>query len=161
MAETCAGITDGMSPEERLRALDIELPPVPVAAGNYVHAVEAGGLLFLSGKGLMTEPGRVGENLSPEQACDHARRTGLILLSVMREALGSLDRVERVVKVLGMVNAAPDFGDHPTVINGCSDLLVEVLGERGKHARSVFGTGSLPGCAAVAIEAIVEVAAED
>ena len=161
MAGSSAGITDAMSPEERLRALDIELPPVPTAAGNYVHAVEAGGLLFLSGKGLMTEPGRVGESLSPEQAYDHARRTGLILLSVMREALGSLDRVERVVKVLGMVNATPDFADHPTVINGCSDLLVEVLGARGKHARSVFGTGSLPGCAAVAIEAIVGVAAEE
>ena len=160
MAKSSAGITDAMSPEERLRALGLELPPVPEAAGNYVHAVEAGGLLFLSGKGLMTEPGRVGESLSAEQAYDHARRTGLILLSVMREALGSLDRVRRVVKVLGMVNAAPDFGDHPAVINGCSDLLVEVLGERGKHARSVFGTGSLPGCAAVAIEAIVEVAAE-
>ena len=89
------------------------------------------------------------------------RRTGLILLSVMRGSLGSLDRVKRVVKVLGMVNATPDFGDHPAVVNGCSDLLVEVLGERGRHARSVFGTGSLPGCAALAIEAIVEVAAED
>ena len=161
MAGSNVGITDAMSPEERLRALDIELPPVPASAGNYVHAVEAGGLLFLSGKGLMTEPGRVGESLSPEQAYDHARRTGLILLSVIHETLGSLDRIERVVKVLGMVNATPEFGDHPAVINGCSDLLVEVLGERGKHARSVFGTGSLPGCAAVAIEAIVEVAAED
>ena len=161
MTDTRAVVDDAMPPEERLRALGLELPPVPAAAGNYVHAVEAGGLLFLSGKGLMTEPGRVGENLSPEQAYDHARRTGLILLSVMRQALGSLDRVKRIVKVLGMVNAAPNFGDHPSVINGCSDLLVKVLGERGKHARSVFGTGSLPGCAAVAIEAIVEVAAED
>ena len=161
MTATGTGADVSMSAEARLRALEIELPPVPAAAGNYVHAVEAGGLLFLSGKGLMSEPGRVGESLSPEQAHDHARRTGLILLSVMREALGSLDRVKRVVKVLGMVNAAPEFGDPPTVINGCSDLLVEVLGERGKHARSVFGTGSLPGRAAVAIEAIVEVAAED
>ena len=154
-------LTDALSPEERLRALGVELPPVPEAAGNYVHAVEAGGLLFLSGKGLMTEPGRVGESLSREQAYDHARRTGLILLAVMRESLGSLDRVARVVKVLGMVNATPDFGDHPAVINGCSDLLVEVLGERGRHARSVFGTGSLPGCAAVALEAIVEVTDAD
>ena len=160
MADPSARADDAMLPEDRLRALGVALPPVPAAAGNYVHAVEAGGLLFLSGKGLMTEPGRVGESLSPEQAYDHARRTGLILLAVMREALGSLDRVERIVKVLGMVNAVPDFGDHPAVINGCSDLLVEVLGERGKHARSVFGTGSLPGCAAVAIEAIVEIAAQ-
>ena len=160
MSETGTAIDEARSPEERLRALGLELPPVPAAAGNYVHAVKAGGLLFLSGKGLMTEPGRVGDSLSCEQACDHARRTGLVLLAVMRETLGSLDRVERVVKVLGMVNAVPDFGDHPAVIDGCSDLLVEVLGERGKHARSVFGTGSLPGCAAVAIEAIVEVAAE-
>ena len=161
MGESGTEPADAMSPEERLRALGLELPPIPEAAGNYVHAVEAGGLLFLSGKGLMTEPGRVGESLSCEQAHDHARRTGLILLAVMRESLGSLDRVKRVVKVLGMVNAVPDFGDHPAVINGCSDLLVEVLGERGRHARSVFGTGSLPGCAAVAIEAIVEVADED
>ena len=161
MTATGTGADVSASAEARLRALEIELPPVPAAAGNYVHSVEAGGLLFLSGKGLMTEPGRVGESLSPEQAYDHARRTGLILLSVMREALGSLDRVKRVVKVLGMVNAAPEFADHPAVINGCSDLLVEVLGERGKHARTVFGTGSLPGCAAVAIEAIVEVATED
>ena len=161
MSEPGSALDDSHSPEERLRLLGLELPPVPGAAGNYVHAVEAGGLLFLSGKGLMTEPGRVGESLSCEQAYDHARRTGLILLSVMREALGSLDRVSRVVKVLGMVNAAPGFADHPAVVNGCSDLLVEVLGERGKHARSVFGTGSLPGCAAVAIEAIVEVADED
>ena len=161
MSESGTALDASMSPEERLRALGIVLPPVPEAAGNYVHAVEAGGLLFLSGKGLMTEPGRVGESLSCEQARDHARRTGLILLSVMRETLGSLDRVARVVKVLGMVNAAADFGDHPAVVNGCSDLLVEVLGERGQHARSVFGTGSLPGCAAVAIEAIVEVAGRD
>ena len=161
MNNTSAGSGDALSPETRLRALGIELPAIPAAAGNYVHAIEAGGLLFLSGKGLMSEPGRVGESLSPEQAYDHARRTGLILLSVMREALGSLDRVERVVKVVGMVNAVPEFGEHPTVVNGCSDLLVEVLGERGKHARSVFGTGSLPGRAAVAIDAIVAVAAED
>ena len=160
MTDTSTRVDDAMSPEQRLRALGLALPPVPAAAGNYVHAVEAGGLLFLSGKGLMTEPGRVGESLSPDQAYEHARRTSLILLSVVREALGSLDRVERVVKVLGMVNATPDFGDHPSVVNGCSDLLVEVLGERGKHARSVFGTGSLPGCAAVAIEAIVEVKAQ-
>lgn len=161
MSETSTTADDARLPEERLRALGLELPPIPAAAGNYVHAVEAGRLLFLSGKGLMSEPGRVGDSLSAREAYDHARRTGLILLAVMRETLGSLDRVERVVKVLGMVNAVPDFGDHPTVINGCSDLLVEVLGERGKHARSVFGTGSLPGCSAVAIEAIIEVAAED
>ena len=156
-----AGSTAAASAETRLRALGIELPPVPAAAGNYVHAVEAGGLLFLSGKGLMSEPGRVGEEISLAQARDHARRTGLILLAVMREALGSLDRVARVVKVLGMVNATPDFGEHPVVINGCSDLLVEVFGDRGVHARSVFGTGSLPGGAAVAIEAVIAVAAGD
>ena len=146
-----------MSAEARLRALGIELPPVPEAAGNYVHAVEAGGLLFLSGKALAGEPGRVGEDFSVEQAREQARRVGLILLAVMRESLGSLDRVERVVKVLGMVNAARDFGEHPAVINGCSDLLVQVFGERGRHARSVFGTGTLPGSAAVALEAVVEV----
>ena len=145
------------SAEARLRALGIELPPVPAAAGNYVHAVEAGGLLFLSGKALAGEPGRVGEDCSVEEAREQARRVGLILLAVLRETLGSLDRVRRVVKVLGMVNAARDFGQHPAVLDGCSELLVEVFGERGRHARAVFGTGSLPGGAALALEAIVEV----
>ena len=94
--------------------------------------------------------------MSIEVAYGHARDVGLVLIAVMRDALGDLDRVSRVVKVLGMVNAAPDFGEHPQVINGCSDLFVEVFGERGKHARSAVGVGSLPGQITVEIEVIVE-----
>ena len=146
-----------MSAEERLKSLGLELPDVPSPAGNYVHAVRAGDLLYLSGKALAGSPGVVGADTSVEQAYAEARAVGLILLAVIREALGSLDRVRRVVKVLGMVNAASDFGEHPQVVNGCSDLLGEVFGERGRHARSVLGVGSLPGNAAVALEAIIEV----
>ena len=103
--------------------------------------------------------GKVGKDYTAEQAYQHARTVGLDLLAVMRQELGSLDKVKRVVKVLGMVNAVPDFGDHPKVINGCSDLFVQVLGERGKHARSAVGMGSLPMAIPVEIECIVEVGA--
>ena len=146
-----------MSIADRLTELGLELPPLPNPAGNYVHWVRTGNLLYLSGKG----PGRgalgkVGADVSVEIAYGHARDVGLVLIAVMRDALGDLDRVSRVVKVLGMVNAAPDFGEHPQVINGCSDLFVEVFGERGKHARSAVGVGSLPGQITVEIEVIVE-----
>lgn len=132
----------------------------PVA--NYVNAVRTGNLLFLAGKGPRPEngkrpSGKVGREYTAEQAYQHARTVGLDLLAVMRAELGSLDKVKRVVKVLGMVNAVPEFGDHPKVINGCSDLFVEVLGERGKHARSAVGMGSLPMGIPVEIECIVEV----
>src|SRR6185503_17304083 len=113
---------------------------------------------FLAGKGPAgSPPGIVGRDFTIEQAYQHARSTGLALLSVMRDELGSLDRVKRVVKVLGMVNAVPGFKDQPKVINGCSDLFVEVFGERGKHARSAVGMGSLPNNIPVEIECIVEV----
>jgi enamine deaminase RidA (YjgF/YER057c/UK114 family) len=125
---------------------------------NYVNAVRTGNLLYLAGKGPAgSPPGIVGKDFTIEQAYQHARSTGLALLAVMRDELGSLDRVKRVVKVLGMVNAVPGFGDQPKVINGCSDLFVEVFGERGKHARSAVGMGSLPNNIPVEIEVIVEV----
>ena len=147
-----------MSAEQRIQALGIELPPVPKAAGNYVHAVRTGSLLFLSGKGPVGSPtGKVGADVSVEQAYEHARTTGMTLISVMRDELGSLDRVARVVKVLGMVNATADFAQQPAVINGCSDLFVEVFGDTGHHARSAVGMGSLPGGITVEIECIVEV----
>ena len=146
-----------MSAEARLKKLGIELPAVPQPAGNYVHAQRTGNLLFLSGKGSQRAAGPVGAGCTVEEAYRDAREVGLILLAVMRESLGSLDRVKRMVKLVGMVNAAPDFGDHPAVVNGCSDLLVEVLGDAGRGARAVFGTGSLPGGAAVAVDAIIEV----
>ena len=150
-----------MSPDARLKELKIELPPIPKPAGQYVHAVRTGNLLFLAGKGPhnpdgSTPKGKVGRDVTTEDAYKHARSVGLTLIAVMKETLGSLDRVKRVVKVLGMVNAVPEFGDQPKVINGCSDLFVEVFGENGRHARSAVGMGSLPGGMTVEIEAIVE-----
>ncbi len=147
-----------MTIDERLSEIGIELPPIPEPAGNYVHAVRTGNLLFLAGKGPAAVSGKVGADIPVEQAYGHAREVGLILISVMRQELGSLDRVSRIVKVLGMVNAAPEFGRQPAVINGCSDLFVEVFGEKGRHARSAVGMGSLPDGIPVEIEAIVEVA---
>ena len=152
-----------MKTEARLKQLGISLalPVQPVA--NYVNAVRTGNLLFLAGKGpRMGDNGRrpigkVGRDYTAEEAYGHARGVGLDLLAVMRSELGSLDRVKRVVKLLGMVNATPEFSDHPKVINGCSDLFVEVFGERGKHARSAVGMGSLPMGIPVEIECIVEV----
>lgn len=151
-----------MQVEQRLQELGIELPPVPSPAGNYVHAVQTGNLLFLSGKGPRNADGsaptgKVGRDVTTEEAYTHARTVGLTLIAVLKETLGDLDRVARVVKVLGMVNAAPDFGEQPQVINGCSDLMVQVFGDRGRHARSAVGMGSLPGGITVEIEAIFEV----
>jgi enamine deaminase RidA (YjgF/YER057c/UK114 family) len=124
---------------------------------NYVNAVRAGNLLFLSGKGPRGVRGKVGRDFTVEQAYQHARTVGIDLIAVMRAELGSLDRVRRVVKVLGMVNAVPEFEDQPKVINGCSDLFVQVFAERGRHARSAVGMGSLPMGIPVEIECIVEV----
>jgi len=141
---------------DKISEIEASLPPVPQPAGNYVHAVRAGNLLFLAGKGVHVS-GKVGAEFTRAQAYQFARETGLILLAVMKQELGTLRRVKRVVKVLGMVNATPDFGDHPFVINGCSDLFVEVFGENGRHARSAVGMGSLPSGIPVEIEAIVEI----
>jgi enamine deaminase RidA (YjgF/YER057c/UK114 family) len=149
-----------MSAEKKLKELGITLAPVTPPVANYVNAVRTGNLLFLAGKGPAAGiAGIVGKDITVEQAYGHARTTGLNLMAVMRDELGSLDRVRRIVKVLGMVNAAPGFTDQPKVINGCSDLFVEVFGERGKHARSAVGMGSLPNNIPVEIEVIVEVGA--
>ena len=153
------------SPEKRLEELGISLPELPPPVGNFAPFSLQGNLLFLSGQGPILADGslatgKVGEDVSTEQAYEHARRTGLVLLSCMRQALGTLDRIERIVKVLGMVNAAPQFCEHPKVINGCSDLFVEVFGDRGRHARSAVGMGSLPGGISVEIEAIVAIRME-
>lgn len=150
-----------MQIEAHLKELGIELPPVPSPAGNYVHAVQTGNLLFLSGKGPKnpdgsTPTGKVGRDFTTQEAYQHARSVGMTLIAVMKEALGDLDRVKRVVKVLGMVNAMPEFGEQPQVINGCSDLFVEVFGDKGRHARSAVGLGSLPGGITVEIEVIIE-----
>jgi len=130
--------------------------------GNYVHAVLTGNLLFLSGEGPGkaeggVSTGKVGEDVMLEQGYQDARSVGITLMAVMENELGSLDGVTRIVKVLGMVNSAPDFTDHPKVINGCSDLFVEVFGDKGRHARSAVGMGALPSNITVEIEVIVEV----
>ena len=146
-----------MSAEKRLSELGISLAPVTPPVANYVNAVRSGNLLFLAGKGPGPVKGKLGREFTVDQGYQHARAVGLALLAVMKAELGSLDKVKRVVKVLGMVNAVPEFTDHPKVINGCSDLLVEVFGEAGKHARSAVGMGSLPMGIPVEIEVIVEV----
>jgi enamine deaminase RidA (YjgF/YER057c/UK114 family) len=147
-----------LTAEKKLRELKIDLLPVTPPVANYVNAVRTGNLLFLAGKGPAGGAvGVVGKDFTVEQAYQHARSTGLALIAVMKSELGSLDKVKRIVKVLGMVNAVPGFGDQPKVINGCSDLFVEVFGERGKHARSAVGMGSLPGNIPVEIECIVEI----
>ncbi len=148
-----------MTPEDRLKLLGIVLPSAPVPVANYVPFRVAGNLLYVSGQGPRQADGsytigRLGRDISIEDAYQAARRTGLNLLAVAKLALGDLSRIEAVVKLLGMVNAEPDFGDHPKVINGCSDLFVEVLGEAGRHARSAVGMGSLPNRMPVEIEAI-------
>ena len=147
-----------MKPEQKLKQLGITLAAVTPPIANYVNAVRTGNLLFLAGKGPAGgATGIVGKDVTLEQAYQHARATGLALIAVMKDELGSLDRVKRIVKVLGMVNAVPGFPDQPKVINGCSDLFVEVFGERGRHARSAVGMGGLPNNIPVEIECIVEV----
>ena len=152
-----------MSAEKRLKELGIDLDKVSAPVANYVTAVRTGDLLFLAGKGPRADAsgvrpsGKVGREYTVEQAYQHARTVGMDLLAVMRSELGTLDRVNRVVKVLGMVNAVPEFLDHPKVINGCSDLFVQVLGDKGKHARSAVGMAALPRNLSVEIEMIVEV----
>jgi enamine deaminase RidA (YjgF/YER057c/UK114 family) len=149
-----------MSAEARLKELGIVLPSVPAPVANYLPFRLAGNLLFLAGQGPRDDnggfmTGKVGAEVSVDEAYKRARRVGLGLLAATRQALGSLDRVETVIKMLGMVNAVPDFKDQPKVINGCSDLFVEVFGEAGKHARSAVGMGSLPNQISVEIECIL------
>jgi enamine deaminase RidA (YjgF/YER057c/UK114 family) len=148
------------SPYERLSALGIQLPPSPPPIANFVTHVKEGNILYLSGQGPreadgFLHKGKVGGDVGVADAYQHARLTGINLLAVMHEAIGDLSRIKRVVKLLGMVNAVPEFEDHPSVINGCSDLLIEVFGQVGEHARSAVGFGSLPNNITVEIEAIV------
>jgi enamine deaminase RidA (YjgF/YER057c/UK114 family) len=138
-----------MSAEQALKERGIVLPECPSPKGNYVPGLVHNGILYLSGQGPLMENGEfatgvVGRDVTVEQAYQHARRTGLVLLSAARQILGSLDRVERVLSVFGMVNAVEGFGQQPQVINGCSDLFVEVFGEAGRHTRAAVGMGSLP-----------------
>jgi enamine deaminase RidA (YjgF/YER057c/UK114 family) len=148
--------------KKRLKELGIELPVVSPPVATYVNAVRVGNLIYLSGKGPLKADGtsitgKVGKQVSIEEGQVAARLTGLQLLAALQAEIGSLNKVKRIVKVLGMVNADSDFTQHPLVINGFSDLMVEVFGERGKHARSAVGMGSLPGNISVEIEMIVAV----
>jgi enamine deaminase RidA (YjgF/YER057c/UK114 family) len=152
-----------MSAESQLTQLKLELPPAPKPLGVYKPMVIAGNLAYISGHGPLRSDkslitGRIGADLDLAAGKMAARQVGLTILATVRAGLGSLDRVRRVVKVLGMVNATPEFSDHPAVINGCSELFAEVFGpEHGIGARSAVGMGSLPGNIAVEVEAIFEI----
>jgi enamine deaminase RidA (YjgF/YER057c/UK114 family) len=153
------------SPEARLKALGIELPPPPAPIASYVPAVRTGNLVFLAGQGPLvngkpTVTGKVGADLTEEAGYKAARATMLTSLAVLRAEIGSLDRVRRVVKLVGWVNSAPGYTRQPWVINGASDLLVEIFGDAGKHARSSVGANELPLNIPVEIEIIVEIAPE-
>jgi enamine deaminase RidA (YjgF/YER057c/UK114 family) len=155
LAQTAAG------PEARLKEKNITLPSIPPPVANYVDSVRVGNLLFLAGTTAGADwkfKGKVGKDITVQEGYETARQVGLIMLAKVRAALGSLDRVERIVKVLGMVNSPEGFGDQPRVVNGFSDLMVEVFGaEIGKHARSAVGMQALPSNSAVEVEMIVEV----
>ena len=148
--------------EDKLREMGLELTQGPPPMANYIPGYRTGNLVFLSGVGPRdadgsTLKGKLGEDVTVEEGYQAARLCALNLLANLKGIIGDLDNVKHVVKLLAMVNAAPDFAQQPAVINGCSDLLVEVLGDKGRHARSAVGMGSLPGGMAVEIEMIVEV----
>ena len=152
-----------MSAEQKVKDLGLTLPPLPKPVGTYVGGVRTGNLLYMSGLGPRHPDGtyvvgKLGQTMTIEQGYEAARLVGLNMLSAIRGQLGSLDKVKRVVKVLGMVNADAEFPDPPKVINGFSDLLVEVFGDAGKGARSAVGMATLPFKMAVEVEIILEVA---
>ena len=151
-----------MGAEARVAELKLELPPAPKPVATYVTAVRHGDLIYVSGHGPLKSDGtlhvgRLGADLGIPEGAAAARQTGLAILSTLRHHLGSLDKVVRLIKVLGMVNCTPDFHEQPKVINGFSDLMVDVFGESGKGARSAVGMGGLPSGIAVEIEAIFQV----
>jgi enamine deaminase RidA (YjgF/YER057c/UK114 family) len=148
--------------DQKLADLGIELPKTPKPLANYVNAVRVDNTIYLSGKGPRKADGtfitgKVGQDMTIEEAQQAARLTGINQLAALKETIGNLDKVKRIVKVFGMVNCTTDFTQQPKVINGFSDLMVEVFGEKGRHARSAVGMGSLPANIPVEIEMIVEV----
>lgn len=152
-----------MTPEEKIASLGLELPPALPPRFNYIPYRRVGDLLFLAGHGprLPDDTYRIGKIRNQHQIPDayaDAQLTGLNMLATIKGAIGELSRITAIVKILGMVNAVPSFTEHPKIINGCSDLFVNVLGEAGRHARSAVGMGSLPSGMTVEIEAIVQVA---
>ncbi len=155
-------IPEGYNPEQKLNELGIKLHELSIPKANYVHAVRTGNLIFLAGKGPSNEngesiKGKLGKDLDIDEGYAASRLVGVRQLSVLKAELGNLNKVKRIVKVKGMVNAIAEFTDHSKVINGYSDLMVEVFGDRGKHARAAVGMGSLPSNIAVEIEMVVEV----
>lgn len=151
-----------MNIEQKLKEKGISLPPAPRPVANYVPAIKAGNLLFVSGHGPFNDgkikiSGKVGQELSVEEGYQVARNVALNCLATVKDVLGDLDKVKRIIKLLGMVNCAEDFKDQPKVINGASDLLVEIFGPAGKHARSAVGMQALPNNIPVEIEMILEV----
>jgi enamine deaminase RidA (YjgF/YER057c/UK114 family) len=153
---------DRVDAEARVKELNLKLPAPPAPVANYVGAVRTGKLVYLAGAGAQREDGsyiagRLGDTFTIEQGYEAARQTALVHLGTLKAEIGDLNRVKRVVKVLGMVNSVPSFTDQPKVINGYSDLIVEVLGDRGRHARSAVGMAVLPFNIPVEVETIVEV----
>lgn len=153
---------DDYNPELRLKELNIELPKAPNPVANYVNGVQAGNLIFLAGKGPryangVEMTGKLGVDISIEQGYEGARLTAINQIAVLKEMLGDLKKVKRIVKVLAFVNSHPDFIEQPKVINGFSDFMVAVFGERGIHARAAIGVATLPRAQAVEVECIVEV----
>jgi enamine deaminase RidA (YjgF/YER057c/UK114 family) len=147
-------------PEQVLKDKNIVLPVPGTPTANFVGAVRTGNLLFVSGHTAGPQwsgKGQLGKEVTVEQGYDAARQAGINLLGTVRASLGSLDHVKRVVRVFGMVNSAPGFGDQPKVMNGFSDLMVEVFGDAGKHARSAVGMAGLPGNSPIEVEAVFEV----
>jgi enamine deaminase RidA (YjgF/YER057c/UK114 family) len=150
-----------MNAEQRIRELGIELPTPPGVSGNYVPGVRVGGLVFMSGSVSRRADGtyivgKIGSELTVDDGYAAARGAGMFMLSRIRSVIGSLDNLQRIVKVLGMVNAAPDFEEHPKVIDGFSDLMVEVFGESGRAARAAVGMMSLSRQVAVEVEMVLE-----
>ncbi len=143
--------------EKRLLQLGIELPEVPNPLGNYIPTNRVGNLVYTSGQGSRNIKGKVGGDLSIEEGYAAAREATLRCLACLKAELGTLDKVEKVFKVLGFIASAPGFTAQPTVLNGCSDLLVEVFGDRGRHARSAIGVSELPQGIAVEVEMLVQV----
>ncbi|ABO68500.1 RidA family protein [Geobacillus thermodenitrificans] len=146
-----------VTPEQRLEELGLELPAPRKAAGNYVSCVRTGNLLFTAGQGTDEWRGKLGRDLTVEEGYLAARQCMLNLLTVVKQEIGELSKVKRIVKVLGFVNSDPEFTNHPKVMNGASDLLVEIFGEKGKHGRSAVGMAQLPHNNAVEVEMIVEI----
>ncbi len=151
-----------MSPEEKLKELGIELPEAPAPLGSYVPVVKTGDLLFLSGmlpmvKGRLSRQGRVGDSISVDEAKEDARQAAINALSVLRSQIGSLDNVRRCIKITGYIASAPDFTEQPKVLNAASDLMYDIFGEAGRHARAAVGVNVLPMNSPVEIEFIFEV----